>query len=134
MRLRAHGLVRAAPLHGMQLYFVAALFGLLGVGCQHDESSARAATTQSIEVGTVEIRPRSVKLTIELPARVSAFRAAEVRARVDGIVDKRMFREGAYVREGQPLFQIDPAPFQAALQQARAQLASAEAAAVASKL
>ncbi len=112
----------------------AALIALSSVRCTHDEPSPSAASTQSVEVGTVEIRPRRVQLSTELPARVAAFRAAEVRARADGIVEKRLFTEGADVREGQRLFQIDPAPYQAALQQARAQLASAEAAAVSAKL
>ena len=54
-------------------------------------------------------------LTRELPGRTSAFRVAEVRARVNGIVQKRLFTEGSDVKEGQPLFLIDPAPYQAAL-------------------
>ena len=101
---------------------------------RHDDAGASAPATQSIEVGTVEIRPRRIQLTTELPARVSAVRAAEVRARVTGIVEKRLYVEGADVRAGQPLFQIDPAPYRAALQQARAQLASAEASAASAKL
>jgi membrane fusion protein, multidrug efflux system len=100
----------------------------------HDDSHASAPAPQSIEVGTVEIQPRRVPLTTELPARVSAVRAAEVRARVNGIVQKQLYAEGAEVRAGQPLFQIDPAAYQAALDQARAQLASAEAAATSAKL
>src|SRR6185503_18933221 len=100
----------------------------------HDDSHASAPPPQSIEVGTVEIQPRRVPLTTELPARVSAVRAAEVRARVNGIVQKQLYAEGAEVRAGQPLFQIDPAAYQAALDQARAQLASAEAAAASAKL
>ncbi len=65
-------------------------------------------------------------LTRELPGRTSAYRVAEVRARVNGIVLKRYFSEGSDVKEGQRLFQIDPAPYQAALEGAKATLARAE--------
>ena len=75
----------------------------------------------------VTIQPQRVALTRELPGRTSAFRVAEVRARVNGIVLKRLFQEGSDVRAGQPLFQIDAAPYQAALDSAKAQLARAEA-------
>ncbi len=70
----------------------------------------------------------AVTLTRELPGRTSAYRVAEVRARVNGIVLKRLFTEGSDVREGQRLFLIDPAPYQAAADGAAAQLARAEAA------
>ncbi|HEY5924082.1 MAG TPA: efflux RND transporter periplasmic adaptor subunit, partial [Kofleriaceae bacterium] len=59
--------------------------------------------------------------------RTSAYRVAEVRARVNGIVQKRLFKEGSDVKAGEALFQIDPAPYQAALESAQAQLARAEA-------
>ena len=80
-----------------------------------------------VEVGVVTLAPTPVTLTKELPGRTSAFRVAEVRARVNGIVQKRLFTEGSDVKEGQPLFRIDPAPYQAALDGAKAQLARAEA-------
>jgi membrane fusion protein (multidrug efflux system) len=80
-----------------------------------------------VEVGVVKLATAPVTLTRELPGRTSAFRVAEVRARVNGIVLKRLFTEGSDVKEGQPLFTIDPAPYQAALDAARAQLARAEA-------
>lgn len=80
------------------------------------------------EVGVVTVEPQSVTLTRELPGRTSAFRTAEVRARVNGIVLKRLFTEGSDVKEGQPLFRIDSAPYEAALESARATLARAEAA------
>ena len=87
-----------------------------------------------MEVGAVQVQPQRTLLTTELPGRTASHRIAEVRARVDGIVQKRLYEEGSNVREGQPLFQIDPAPFQAALQSAQAQLAGAEASAVRAKL
>jgi membrane fusion protein (multidrug efflux system) len=80
-----------------------------------------------VEVGVVTVQPTPVTLTRELPGRTSPFRVAEVRARVNGIVQRRLFAEGAEVKEGQALFLIDPAPYQAALDEARARLARAEA-------
>ncbi len=69
----------------------------------------------------------TVRLATELPGRVEASRTAQVRARVNGIVQKRLFREGSEVKAGQVLFQIDPAPYQAAVASAQASLARAEA-------
>ncbi|HEX9050248.1 MAG TPA: efflux RND transporter periplasmic adaptor subunit, partial [Anaeromyxobacter sp.] len=86
-----------------------------------------AASAGPVEVGVVRLEPTAVTLTRELPGRTSAFRVAEVRARVNGIVLKRFFTEGSDVKEGQRLFQIDPAPYQATLEGARAALARAEA-------
>jgi membrane fusion protein (multidrug efflux system) len=80
-----------------------------------------------VEVGVVTIAATPVTLTRELPGRTSAFRVAEVRARVSGIVLKRSFVEGSDVKAGQSLFLIDPAPYQAALDAARAVLARSEA-------
>ena len=127
-------MVAAAVRSSMRWCLFAGLIAISGACGTDAESPNSAAATQSVEVGTIEIRPQRVLLTTELPARASAFRAAEVRARVDGIVQKRLYEEGGDVRERQALFQIDPAPFQAALQSARAQLASAEASAVSAKL
>jgi membrane fusion protein (multidrug efflux system) len=80
-----------------------------------------------LEVGVLTVAPTEVTLTQDLPGRISAFRVAEVRARVDGIVLKRNFAEGSDVKEGQLLYEIDPAPYQAALDSAEATLARAEA-------
>ena len=79
------------------------------------------------QVGVVTMQPRSVALRSELPGRVEALRVAQVRARVNGVVLKRQFTEGSDVKAGQPLFQIDPAPYQAALDSAQAALAKAQA-------
>ncbi len=86
------------------------------------------------EVGVVTLVPTRVVLTNELPGRVSPHRIAEVRARVNGIVLKRLFVEGSDVKSGQPLFQIDAAPYRAALASAKAQLARAEAGVVSARL
>ena len=79
-------------------------------------------------VGVVTVQPQSVPLTTELPGRVEPLRVAQVRARVTGIVQRRLFTEGSEVKAGQPLFQIDPAPYQAAFDSAQATLARAQAA------
>lgn len=79
------------------------------------------------EVGVVTVQPGEVGLVTELPGRVEAFRIAQVRARVAGVVQKRLFREGSDVKVGELLYAIDPAPYQAALQSAEATLARAQA-------
>ncbi|HWL62456.1 MAG TPA: efflux RND transporter periplasmic adaptor subunit [Steroidobacteraceae bacterium] len=79
------------------------------------------------EVAVVTLAPRQVELSTVLPGRTSAYRIAEVRPQVDGIVLRRLFNEGAEVRAGEPLYEIDPAPYRAALLRAEAALASAEA-------
>jgi membrane fusion protein (multidrug efflux system) len=78
-------------------------------------------------VGVITVASTEVRLTQDLPGRISALRVAEVRARVDGIVLKRHFTEGSDVKEGQVLYEIDPAPYQATLNSAEATLARAKA-------
>jgi membrane fusion protein, multidrug efflux system len=79
------------------------------------------------EVAVVTMAAEPLTLTSELPGRIDAVRVAEVRARVPGILVKRMFEEGADVRAGDLLLEIDPAPLKAALASARAALAKAQA-------
>jgi membrane fusion protein (multidrug efflux system) len=79
------------------------------------------------EVGVVIVAPKTVDVPTELPGRVEAARVAQVRARVTGIVQKRLFVEGSDVKAGQVLFQIDPAPYKAVIDSARASLAKAQA-------
>ncbi len=79
------------------------------------------------EVATVTVARQPVLLTTELPGRTSPFRIAEIRPQVNGLIQKRLFTEGADVKGGQELYQIDPAPFQAALDNAQAALGRAEA-------
>ena len=80
------------------------------------------------EVGVVIAQPRNVPLTKDLVGRLSAYRSANVIARVAGVLLKRTYKEGSEVKQGQLLFQIDPAPFKATLDNAKAQLAQAQAA------
>ncbi|OQW89898.1 MAG: efflux transporter periplasmic adaptor subunit [Rhodoferax ferrireducens] len=79
------------------------------------------------EVGVVTVTPGDVGLITELPGRLEASRVAQVRARVAGILQKRLFTEGSDVRAGQPLFQVDASPFEVALTSATANVARAEA-------
>jgi membrane fusion protein (multidrug efflux system) len=79
------------------------------------------------EVGVVVIQPQKVALTTELSGRTSAYLIAEVRPQVGGIIQKRLFTEGADVKAGEVLYQIDPATYQAAYNSAKAALARAEA-------
>lgn len=80
-----------------------------------------------VEVSVMTLEAQRVALTTELPGRTSAYRVAEVRPQVSGIVLKRLFEEGTEVKAGQQLYQIDPATYQAALQSANADLAKARA-------
>ncbi|MGO4575412.1 efflux RND transporter periplasmic adaptor subunit [Cupriavidus sp. 2TAF22] len=85
------------------------------------------------EVGVVTVTPTTVSVINELPGRLEGVRTAEVRARVAGIVLSRNYREGGEVKAGQLLFKIDPAPYQAQAESAKASLARAEANAVAAR-
>lgn len=79
------------------------------------------------EVGVITTKYESVALLTELPARAEPVRTSQVRARVDGVVLKRLFTEGSEVKQGQSLYQIDPAPYQARLAAAQADVGSAQA-------
>ncbi|HYS67730.1 MAG TPA: efflux RND transporter periplasmic adaptor subunit [Paraburkholderia sp.] len=86
-----------------------------------------APPPQTPEVGVVTVQPTAVPVVTELPGRTSAFLVAQVRARVDGIVLRREFTEGSQVKAGQRLYKIDPAPYIATLNNAKATLAKAQA-------
>ncbi|WP_025602335.1 efflux RND transporter periplasmic adaptor subunit [Burkholderia sp. WSM2230] len=86
-----------------------------------------APPQQTPEVGVVTVQPTTVPVVTELPGRTSAFLVAQVRARVDGIVLRREFTEGGQVKAGQRLYKIDPAPYIATLNNAKATLAKAQA-------
>jgi membrane fusion protein (multidrug efflux system) len=79
------------------------------------------------QVGVVTIAYRSAVLTTELPGRTSPFQQADVRPQVNGILKARLFEEGGTVHAGQALYQIDPAPYQAAFDSAKAAVANAQA-------
>ncbi len=98
-----------------------------GGGDQKPAAAAAGGAPPPPEVAVVTVAPKTAPLVTELPGRVEASRVAQVRARVNGIVLKRLFREGSEVKAGQLLFQIDPAPYQAAVDSAKAALARAQA-------
>jgi len=100
---------------------------LLAVAACDDKKQAGPPPSGPIEVTVVTLAPRPVPLFTELPGRTVAFRMAEVRPQVSGIVLKRMFTEGGDVAAGQQLYQIDPATYRAALGSAQADLAKARA-------
>jgi membrane fusion protein (multidrug efflux system) len=102
--------------------------------CVSPDGAAPAGAAKPVEVAVVTLQPTSVMLTRELPGRVAARRVAEVRARVDGIVEAQLFTEGSDVEEGQELYRIEAAPYQARLAAAKANLARAEAARASAKL
>ena len=110
--------------------------GLLALGllsaCQ--EPAGAQAQAAPVEVGVVTVETEPVAIDRELPGRTSPHRIAEVRARVDGIVLERLFEEGSDVEEGQVLYRIDPGPYQAALESAKATLARAEASVASNRL
>jgi len=92
---------------------------LLG-GCDRSTQSQPPPTVP--EVATVTVKPQKVVLTTELPGRTASFRVAEIRPQASGLIQKRLFTEGSNVKAGQVLYQIDPAPFQAAVDNATANL------------
>jgi membrane fusion protein (multidrug efflux system) len=96
-------------------------------GCESGHGQQPEGPAPFPEVATVSIEPRQIELTTELPGRTSAYLVSEIRPQVNGIVQRRLFREGSDVKAGQLLYQIDPAPFQVAHDSARASLGKAQA-------
>ncbi len=106
-----------------ELCLLIVLTGCLG-GCDDKDPPPAPGKPQ---VGVVTIHAHPVSITTELPGRVTAYRVADVRPQVGGVILKRLFIEGDNVREGQVLYQIDPAPSEASLASAQASVAKAEA-------
>ena len=98
---------------------------LLVAGCGASGQSNK--TDAAPEVGVVIVQPQRVTITTLLPGRTVAYRIAQVRPQVSGIIKQRLFTEGAVVKAGQPLYQLDPAPYQAAYDSAQAAVAKAAA-------
>jgi membrane fusion protein (multidrug efflux system) len=113
---------------GLKAWLLVIGFAVLLAGCGEKPQQAPAASAPPPpEVGVVTVELGPVPLTTELPGRLEASRVAQVRARVAGIIEKRLFEEGSDVKAGQPLFQIADAPYKARLESARATLARAQA-------
>ncbi len=91
-------------------------------GCQKADQKNQGAQRPAPEVGVVTIKTQSVDLTTELPGRAAPFMVAEIRPQVNGIIQERLFEEGAMVAAGQVLYQIDPAQFEAVHAAAKASL------------
>ncbi len=92
-------------------------------GCKSKEAPPPARPP---EVAVVTVKSEQVVLTTDLPGRINSYLVAEIRPQVSGLLQKRLFEEGANVTEGQVLYQIDPAPYQATYDQSKAALALAE--------
>ncbi len=107
------------------LTLAAAAAGCLLLAACGPKTPSGAQPAPEVAVAVVAAQP--LTLTTELPGRTAAFRVAEVRPQVNGLVQQRLFTEGGEVAAGQPLYQIDPAPFRAAFASAQAALARAEA-------
>ena len=116
----------AARVRGL-VWIAAAAVALAACGPSSNAPAGAGAAPPPAEVGVITVAPRAVGLVTELPGRLEASRIAQVRARVAGIVTKRLFTEGSEVKAGQPLFQIDPALYQASVASAQATLARAQA-------
>ncbi|HCP31344.1 MAG TPA: efflux transporter periplasmic adaptor subunit, partial [Pseudomonas sp.] len=105
-----------------------ALLALVGLGlggCSASDEPEQQAPAPQVRIETLQLQPLAI--TSELNGRILAPRTAQVRARVAGVVLKRVYREGSDVKQGDVLFQIDPAPFKADLDSAQAALARADA-------
>lgn len=111
---------------GWMVAAVATVGLLFSTGCDKGHSQ-QTAPPPVPEVTAVLIEPQPLELTTELPGRTTPYLVAEIRPQVNGIIQKRLFREGSDVKVGQLLYQIDPAPFQVALDSARASLGKAQA-------
>jgi len=107
---------------------LAAALSLTACGGGKDAAASGGdAKRPPVQVGVIKATPGDVGVVTELPGRIEAVRSAQIRARAAGILQGRQFREGSDVKAGQLLFTIDPAPYTAALESARATLARAEA-------
>jgi membrane fusion protein (multidrug efflux system) len=103
---------------------------LLVVSCGGSKSSApgaRGGPGGPIQVGYVVVQKGSAPIVQDLPARVNAYQVSDVRPQVNGVIQRRLFREGSIVRQGQTLYQIDPSIYRAQTAQAAANLQSARA-------
>jgi membrane fusion protein (multidrug efflux system) len=117
-----------AKINRIKLFAAVAVVGgmLLVAGCGK-QTTTTAPQSAPPEVGVITIQPERAVLTTELPGRVAPHMIAEVRPQVGGIIQQRLFTEGADVKAGQVLYQIDPATYRAAFASAKAALARAEA-------
>ena len=100
-------------------------YTLLVVGCKKEKISV--APIQTIEVTAVKVEPHDVPITFEWVAQTESSRQVDIRARVEGILEKRVYKEGAIVQEGQVMFEMERKPFEARLDAAKANLGQEDA-------
>lgn len=113
---------------------IAFLAVLLVAACGSGGGQTKGGRGGPAQVGFVVVQPGPVPVQTVLSGRVNAFRTAEVRPQVSGVIQRRLFTEGALVRQGQPLYQIDPSLYRAAVAQASANLTAAQATAQAARI
>ena len=111
---------RQLPLIAMMTLMILAPLGCSNGGPQQGQG-------RTPQVGVITLQPEHVVLETQLPGRTSAYLMADIRPQVSGVLQKRLFEEGSLVKAGEVLYQIDPAPYQAAVDQARAAVAMSEA-------
>jgi len=113
------------------LIYPSAFFGLtlclILAACGRNEAANPQPGGTALPVSVIEVQPTSVPISAEAVAQTEGAKEVEIRPRVGGILLKRLYEEGAEVKVGQPLFLIDPVPYQNALAQAKAQLAEQRA-------
>jgi membrane fusion protein (multidrug efflux system) len=114
-----------------KIIVAAAVLALTGLtGCDKDKEAAQAGAQAGAQrlpqVSVTQVQPEAVELISVLPGRITSALVSEVRPQVTGILQKRLFEEGANVKEGDVLYQIDPAVYEAAVNSAKAALANAE--------
>lgn len=102
-------------------------FVLVSCGEPENAQNPMGGAPKAMPVAALVLKAESIKLVEEMPGRTIAFRKTEVRPQVDGLIQKLMFEEGAYVEEGQPLYTIDAAVYEATLDAAKAELARVQA-------
>jgi len=119
-------LVARRPLR-LALSCVALVLLLAGCGEGRTNAAAAASTAAAVPAQVLRVEPQRVPITVESVGQVEGSKEVEVRARVTGILLKRSYKEGDMVSAGTPMFKIDPAPFEIALAQAKAQLAQEQA-------
>ena len=120
----------AASIRPARLVTLFAALLLAGCGASEDPqggAGGRGGPRGPIQVGFVVVQPGSAPIEQELPGRVAAFQVSDVRPQVSGVIQRRLFREGSIVRQGQTLYQIDPSLYSAQAAQAQANLNSARA-------
>jgi membrane fusion protein (multidrug efflux system) len=122
LSMHCRNIICNPPTGWVILFLLLVCYGL--TGCDRKPIQTVAPTR---EVAVISVTTQKITLTTELPGRTAAIRIAEIRPQINGLILKRLFTEGQDVKAGQVLYQIDPAPFQSALDNAKAALGKAEA-------